>query len=51
MAFAVLVAEIGGQAQQDTTLEGLQMVVARLSELDFTYAEIEDEVESLKKKS
>lgn len=51
LAFACLVAEIGGELRDDTTQAGLEATVAKLRATDVKQQEIEDAVEEIKKKS
>lgn len=48
--FAILVAEIAGKQANDTTIEGLDTVIAALNEMNVTQQDIEDCVEEVKKK-
>ena len=48
--FAVLVAKIGEKVVSDVSDDGIARTIAELEKLDFTYAIIEDEVNSFKKK-
>ena len=50
MAFAVLVAEIGGKTVLDTTEDGLQNTLRQLIELEVTIGDIEEVVDEVKKK-
>lgn len=50
LAFACLVATIGGQLAKDVTESGLHTTVEQLTELDILNSQIEDTVSDVKKK-
>lgn len=51
LAFACLVAEIGGQPQTDCTESGLKTVLEKLGATGLTEQDLEDAVDDVKKKS